>query len=214
MATVGIGRDKAGAGDAIAKDATAVAAARTSTFDHSGGAAPNKAEVATFGQLLVGQIPSEALLAYTTLLALFSTGGSSYKTGRWILYFAALVVCAATVVSGYFAKRDYAFVEKADPQAVPPRSMYTGRPARTWNRHHYPILPTATSVSSMAVYGLTVPGSPLQFEMSGASFGIWAGCLAVGGGVMMSMFTPFLGKGNGAITVEKAPVARSQPANP
>jgi hypothetical protein len=59
---------------------------------------------------------------------------------------------------------------------------------------HLPYLPVLAAVLSMAVYGLTVPGSPLQFEVSGAGFAILSGCLAVGGGVMMSIFAPFLGK--------------------
>ena len=48
----------------------------------------------------------------------------------------------------------------------------------------------------MAVYGLAVPGSPLAFAMSPPAFAIASGCLAVGGGVMMSVFAPFLGRGN------------------
>jgi hypothetical protein len=55
----------------------------------------------------------------------------------------------------------------------------------------------------MAVYGLTVPGSPLQFDVSATAFAIYSGCLAVGGGVMMSIFAPFLGKGNAAKIVAK-----------
>src|SRR5664279_3685828 len=45
--------------------------------------------------------------------------------------------------------------------------------------------------------GLTVSGSPLQ-SVSGTAFGRWSGCLAVGGGVLMSVFAPLLGKGNAA----------------
>src|SRR6476620_6174623 len=46
---------------------------------------PPSAGAASFTQLLVAQIPSEALVAYTTLLALFSAGSDgSYKIGRWI----------------------------------------------------------------------------------------------------------------------------------
>lgn len=66
----------------------------------------------------------------------------------------------------------------------------------------------------MAVYGLTVPGSPLQFEVSGTAFAIFSGCLAVGGGVMMSIFAPFLGKGNAAIAVAKQPASPPLPQSP
>src|SRR4051812_37333216 len=36
---------------------------------------------ATFGQLVVAQIPAEALLAYTSLLALFSASTDGYQPG-------------------------------------------------------------------------------------------------------------------------------------
>jgi hypothetical protein len=158
--------------------------------------------VASFGQLLIAQIPAEALIAYTTLLALFSAGditvnaggisyttaNTSYSAGRWVVYAAAIVVCAAVVPSSYFAQRDYSFEDTGAPT----------KSASNVSRLHLPILPTVAAMVSMAIYGLTVPGSPLQSEVSGTAFGIWSGCLAVGGGVVMSIFAPFLGRGNGA----------------
>ncbi len=158
--------------------------------------------VAGFAELLVAQIPSEALLAYTTLLALFSVGGPSYNLGRWILYGSAIFTCAVTVMAAYIAKRDYGF------EHVAPSSSDEGMPATSPTRAsrlaHLPYLPTFTAMMSMAVYGLTVPGSPLQFDLSGPGFGILSGCLAVAGGVMMAVIAPFLGKGNAAVPV-KAP---------
>ncbi len=161
--------------------------------------------VAGFAELLVAQIPSEALLAYTTLLALFSVGGSSYNAGRWFLYGSAIFACAATVIATYIAKRDYGFEHAAhtNPTAPQPSSRHaeisTTSPTRVSPLSHLPYLPTFTAMTSMAVYGLTVPGSPLQFELSGPGFGILSGCLAVAGGVMMAIMAPFLGKGNGAV---------------
>lgn len=158
--------------------------------------------IAGFAQLLVAQIPSEALLAYTTLLALFSVGGASYNIGRWGLYAAALVVCAVAVLASYFAQRDYGF---EDTQHVLEPGADASAPAPTGGlvKLHLPYLSVLAAVLSMAVYGLTVPGSPLQFEVSGSAFAICSGCLAVGGGVMMSIFAPFLGKGNAAKAVGK-----------
>lgn len=209
LGSVAIGRDLAAPGQTLTRDATvprARAVARPADGAHVPEAAaligsPNGA-VASFGQLLVAQIPAEALIAYTTLLALFSaaditvnaggtsftTANTSYAAGRWIVYAAAIVVCAAVVPSSYFAQRDYSF-DDADEATV---SAPSGR------RLHLPILPTVAAMVSMAIYGLTVPGSPLQSEVSGVAFGICSGCLAVGGGVVMSIFAPFLGKGNGA----------------
>ena len=146
-----------------------------------GGEAP-AGSVASFGQLLVAQIPSEPLLAYTTLLALFS--GGSYRAGRWGLYAAAIIVCVAAVLGNYLAQRNYGFEDTETTSAL--------------GKLHLPYMPVLTAVLSMAVYGLTVPGSPLEHEVSPTAFAICSGCLAVGGGVMMSIFAPFLGRGNDA----------------
>jgi hypothetical protein len=158
----------------------------------------------------VAQIPSEALLAYTTLLALFSVGGPSYNRGRWILYGSAVFTCAVTVIAAYIAKRDYGFehVARAKSTATEPSSSDAEISAtsltRVWRLTHLPHLPALTAALSMAVYGLTVPGSPLQFELSGPGFGILSGCLAVAGGVMMAIMAPFLGKGNSAVPAKSA----------
>ena len=176
----------------------------------SGTSGSTSGSVAGFAELLVAQIPSEALLAYTTLLALFSVGGSSYNAGRWILYGSAILACAATVIATYLAKRDYGFEHSAHatPTAPQPSSRHaevsTTSPTRVSPLSHLPYLPTFTAMTSMAVYGLTVPGSPLQFELSGPGFGILSGCLAVAGGVMMAIMAPFLGKGNGAAPTKSA----------
>jgi hypothetical protein len=165
--------------------------------------------VASFAQLLVAQIPTEALLAYTTLLALFSVGGGAYNTGRWGLYAATIVVCAVSVIGGYLAQRDYGFDDtQTGPGpgvgSAPPKADAPG-PAQVTalGKLHLPYRPVLAAVLSMAVYGLTVPGSPLQFDVSATAFAICSGCLAVGGGVMMSIFAPFLGKGNAAKVVAK-----------
>jgi hypothetical protein len=210
MGSVGIARDLADAGESVAKQvvksrapvALGGSAAYTAEPGPTGGQPIQpSAGGATFGQLLVAQIPSEALLAYTTVLALFTAGGTSYKAGRWVVYAVAIVVCAATVVSSYFAKRDYDFDDSG-------RGGGAGSPApadATRTKLHLPLLPSAAAMASMAVYGLTVPGSPLQFEISGTAFGIWSGSLAVAGGVLMMILAPFLGKGNGAVTVPMTP---------
>lgn len=176
--------------------------------------------IASFTQLLVAQIPSEALLGYTTLLALLSVGGASYNTWRWGLYAAAIVTCAVAVLAGYLAQRDYGFddtqplLEPGVGLTVP--GVNASDPAQTTARAklHLPYLPVLAAVLAMAVYGLTVPGSPLQFDVSRTVFPICSGCLAVGGGVMMSMFAPLLGKGNGAKAVAKQPQNILLPPSP
>jgi hypothetical protein len=173
-------------------------------------------DIGSFGQLLVAQIPSEALLTYTTLLAIFAAGGEPYKVGRWILYGAIVAMCPIVVVTTYLAKRDYGFIEPPPKKPLPvviadtpldivgdiveggPSGSATYVPAPVRKQHHLPILPAAAATASMAIYGLTLPGSALQYSISDASYGIIAGCLAVGGAVAMSILAPFLGKPNGA----------------
>lgn len=157
------------------------AAARSGDNEVDGGA------VAGFAQLLVAQIPSEALLAYIALLALFSAAGEGYVTGRWVLYGLSLLACAAAVVSAYYVKRGYVF-DDPDPGV---HSLYVVI-------RHLPWLPMTASTLSMAIYGLTVPGCALQMTLSGPAFAIVAGCLAVAGGFVMSILAPWLGKGNAA----------------
>jgi hypothetical protein len=166
----------------VAAPGVATSGAATSGDEEADGGS-----AASFGQLLVGQIPSEALLAYTTLLALFSGAGDGYVAGRWALYLLSLPACAAVVASAYFVKRGYVFADD-DPNANSVTTLV----------RHLPWFPMAASVASMAVYGLTVPGCALQVSLTGPAFAIAAGCLAVAGGLMMSMLAPWLGRGNAA----------------
>lgn len=89
------------------------------------------------------------------------------------------------------------------PEPVPVPAVAAGKPATSSIRKlHLPYLAAIAAMLSMAVYGLTVPGSPLQ-SVTGTAFGLWAGCLAVGGGVLMSILAPLLGNGNAATSVPK-----------
>jgi hypothetical protein len=231
LASVAVARDFAAAGQPLSKGAIvsklgsfALGTATGQPVPAAQASAPTAAPIegrpnesgqspagtaAGFAQLLVAQIPSEALLAYTTLLALFSIGGVSYNTGRWGLYGAAIVACAVTVLASYLAQRDYGFDDSqtgtppVSVSAPPAAAASTSTPITATGKLHPPYLPVLAAVLSMAVYGLTVPGSPLQFEVSRTGFAIVSGCLAVGGGVMMSILAPFLGKGNTAKPIAK-----------
>jgi hypothetical protein len=188
--------------------------------------------VGGFGELVVAQIPSEVLLAYATLLAIFSVGGSDYKPGRWILYGAAVLVCPLIVVTTYLARRDYLFIDpqtktttaainaflgvgapagqttSASPAtsapseaASPSAATEIAEPMPTTMRVplHLPILPAIAATASMAIFGLTIPNSALRYSVSGTGFAIIAGCLAVGGVLVMATFAPLLARPNSAI---------------
>jgi hypothetical protein len=199
MGTIAVGRDLADQGQPLAESAAVQRELTASTDD---GAGVPLTSPASFGKLLVAQIPTEALIGYTTLLALFTAGGKGeYTVGRWVLYGVTVVVCALTVFVSYFAQRRYqpapptparTATNGSDPKANAgqPRTQSSCTPK-------LPYLPALTASLSMAVYGLAVPGSPLAFQISPPAFAISSACLAVGGGVMMSVFAPFLGRGNG-----------------
>jgi hypothetical protein len=153
-------------------------------------------DVASFGQLLVAQIPTEVLVPYTTLLAVFASVGASYQVGRWIVYALAVALCPVSVIIAYLAQADYDF-EESDPAKEPSTPRATGVAWSTRLRH-LPILPATSGLLAMGIYGLTLPGSALAGAMARTSFGVVSASLAVGGGVILSMLAPFLGKGNGA----------------
>ncbi len=155
LGSVGVGRDLANTGDPVTTDAVAHRPRRTQLARAAHGAPAEHgstgtaADVATFGQLLVAQIPSEALLAYTTILALFAAAGPdrSYKAGRWVVYVGAILVSAAGVLASYTSQRHYRFADKhphADGQEAKNESSLT--------RLHLPLLPMASAVVSMAIY--------------------------------------------------------------
>jgi hypothetical protein len=220
VSNIGVAALGAGTGQPAPGEQAALLPAAQAAGQPGGTAGATAGTVASFAQLLVAQIPSEALLAYTTLLALFSIGGVSYEPGRWGLYAASIATCAAAVLGSYLGQRDYGFDDThtapATGTGLTPPEADGPAPAQTAARGklHLPYLPVLAAVLSMAVYGLTVPGSPLQFEVSGTAFAIFSGCLAVGGGVMMSIFAPFLGKGNGAIPIAKQPGSPPLPRSP
>lgn len=159
------------------------------------GSAPLVDTAAGFAQLLAAQIPAEALVAYTTLLALLYRADGSYNTGRWVLYGFSVIACGATILAAYCAKRNYTLHPGAGGVSGG-LALHGIRP---------PYLPIAAAMLSMAVYGLTVPGSPLQFNVSESAFTLLSGSLSVGGAMMMTILTPFLGTGNDAV-----PVANSE----
>lgn len=203
MGTIAVGRDLTSPGQPIS-DAIASESQAPPT---GAGAAAN---LTSFGQLLVAQIPTEALLGYTTLLALFTASPpGSYEAGRWGLYGVAIVVCALAVLVSYVAQRNQDLrCRTAGPAA---RSRRVTQP---WPPPHLPYLPVISSSLSMAVYGLSVPGSPLQYAVSPSAFAILSGCLAVGGGVMMSIFAPILGRGNAVTTTGPTPTTVGDSAHP
>ena len=173
-----------------------------------------------FGQLVVAQIPSEAIVAYAALLAVFGVAGSAYRPGLWVLYGAMVALCPVVIITSYLANRTYGFV---DPPAKKPRPVIVNQPldivspatddevgavadpkART--PLHLPILPATAGMLAMAVYGLTIPGSALQHTVSNVAFGILAGCLAVGGAVLMAIIAPYLGQPNSAVVADPTDV--------
>ncbi len=196
-AALGVYRDLTAPGQRVAAAgsvAPAGAGPHSSPAEAVAAAGLDAGSLASFGQLLSAQIPSEALLAYTTLLAIFSAAGDGFVAGRWLLYGLSLPACAAVVASAYLVRRGYDLGQEQPG---------TSRPLAVIR--HLPWFPITASVLAMAVYGLVVPGSALEVSLTGPAFAVTAGCLSVGGGLMMSLLAPWLGKGNTARPQVRAP---------
>ena len=213
MGMIAVGRDLTRPGERLRKDPTATAgsgvahepsrsaaavarpapvgpgavAPALDATDAAAGGATGSSDLASFAQFLIAQIPSEALIAYTTALAVFTSTSHGFTVGRWFVYGGAIVVCGAIVLSAYLAHRDY--------QLAPTTNGVIAK-------RHLPLLPMASAMLAMAVYGLTVPGSPLQAVVSTAAFAVWSVCLAVFGGVLMMIISPFLSRGNSAVPAQ------------
>lgn len=159
--------------------------------------------VARFSHIVAAQIPSEALIAYTTLLALLSVSKDGYHEARWAIYAASIPACAGIILAAYVQQREH-------------------RPRRRRPRHHrwfprtrYPLpwLSIMTPAAAMGVYGLSVPGSPLQYAMSGTGFAVTSGCISVAGGLALTVIAPFLGQGNAAtVRTSRARGSNRRPA--
>ena len=78
---------------------------------------------------MAAQIPSEALLAYTSVMALIPQGG--YLPARWMIWAAAIVICMIAVLLGYLSQR-----RSPDPSEKP------------W--HKLPYLPMVASAASLS----------------------------------------------------------------
>jgi hypothetical protein len=145
--------------------------------------------LARFSHIVAAQIPSEALIAYTTLMALLTVSKDGYHEARWAIYAASVPACGLIVLAAYVQQRGH----------VPQRRR---RPRRlTWlprTRHPLPWLSIVTPALAMGVYGLTVPGSPLQYAMSGTGFAVTSGSVSVAGGLALTVVAPFLAQGNAA----------------
>ncbi len=146
LASVAVARDLTARGQPLGKDATlsnlgagAPAPGASPAGEPTVDPAATTGTTASFTQMLVAQIPSEALLAYTTLLALFTVGGGRYNAGRWGLYAAAIILCAATVLCSYLVQRKYGFddgqtANTSDPSRSVGRANCTCRICPLWPR--------------------------------------------------------------------------------
>ena len=153
MGTIAVGRDLADQGQPLA-DSAAVARELTKPSDDGSAGVP-LASPASFGKLLVAQIPTEALIGYTTLLALFTAGGKGeYTIGRWALYGVTILVCALTVFVSYFAQKRY---EPAPPKPAPEATNGSGPQGAGAHTVDRPGLPPTSTVATGA-NGLPVHG--------------------------------------------------------
>ena len=119
-------------------------------------------EQQTYVNVLVSAIPTEPLALYTFLtagiVATIETGENQRLTLRWIIYAAMIVFIAAWLGVTYLR----------------------GRQASEKKRR-FPVAETTAAVIAFASWGLVMPESPLNAEISGDDRIVWTLIITVAG---------------------------------
>lgn len=158
---------------------------------------PPGTSVKSAAEVLVASVPSEALVAYTTLVGIVLAAdiGSGYSVFRWTAYgiFIVLAVLAPFVIYKRRVKDKDA--EGKDIRLVPAwECLATGLAAAAW--------------------GLVMPGSPLSIVLQGDALVFTTAGIALGTATLLGFATELLGtaNGNNPVTVQVAPAAPPAPA--
>lgn len=130
-------------------------------------------EVATEGRSylssLAAAIPTEPLALYTflvaTIVSTIEAKGDQRLPMRWAIYAATIVVIALWLGVSFFRNRDQ---EKK-------------------KRRRFPWVETVAAVAAFAAWGLAMPESPLNAELSGDDRTIWTAIITAAGVVVVGM---------------------------
>jgi uncharacterized membrane-anchored protein len=133
-----------------------------------------KTESQGYFDLLVSAIPTEPLALYTFLIAgIVATidGHDSQRLGlRWAIYGAMIAFIVLWLCASYI------------------------RRPKTEKKRHLPFVETLSAVIAFAAWGLVMPESPLNAELSGDDQTIWTLIITVGGVALLGLLTGSLKK--------------------
>jgi cation transport ATPase len=113
---------------------------------------------------LVAAIPTEPLALYTFLVATIEANGDQRLFMRWAIYVVTIVVIALWVGASFLRNRD-----------------------QEEKKRRFPLVETAAAVAAFAAWGLAMPESPLNAELSGDDRTIWTAIITAAGVVVLGM---------------------------
>jgi hypothetical protein len=164
-----------------------------------------------FKDALVAAIPTEPLSAYTAALGILvgipiagANAEGKYLPFRWAAFAVFILATVSTVIVSYTLKRRSpgpvgveAAAQTSKPRPVPWAEMF------------------AAAIAA-AAWGLAMPGSALNTQLSGNPARITAGSIAIGGAALLSVVSLFLTKPSNSNTVTtppnpQSPVVSGQP---
>jgi cation transport ATPase len=147
---------------------------------------------------LVAAIPTEPLALYTflvaTIVSTIEAEGDQRLFMRWAIYAATIVVIALWLCASFLRNRD-----------------------QEEKKRRFPWVETAAAVAAFAAWGLAMPESPLNAELSGDDRTIWTAIITAAGVVVLGMLGKPLteevkpkGKGKKQQPAKDPPVERQQ----
>jgi hypothetical protein len=154
---------------------------------------------------LTSAIPTEPLAAYTAAIGILAgipasgADAGKYLPFRWAAFVVFLVITAAAVLSGYRSKRDSAWPVGVVADPTEPR--------------RWPSLEMMTAMTAAATWGLAMPGSALNTQLSKNAAIISAGSIAIGGSVILYFLSSSLTKPSSTSTKTVKRPARMTPPN-
>jgi hypothetical protein len=187
LAALAVARDKAapdqpaggGAGQAALVQTDGTVAAQPAGQPPAQGGVPQR-----FADVLISAIPTEPLAAYTALIGIAAGGidvahPRAYLAFRWWVYGAFLALTLVAVwVAYYRASRG--------PAGTNDQS----------NRRSFPWAEAAAALTAAATWGLAMPNSPLNVQVSGTARTLASASIAIAGASVLSLvFAPQLKTG-------------------
>jgi hypothetical protein len=118
---------------------------------------------------LVAAIPTEPLALYTflvaTIVSTIEANGDQRLFMRWAIYAVTIVVIALWLGASFLRNRD----------------------KKKEKKRRFPWVETAAAVVAFAAWGLAMPESPLNAELSGDNRTIWTAIITAAGVVVLGM---------------------------